>query len=84
MFSSVILSGIIALAAPKAELPQVWEKINGQWSYVGKVQETNQILFWIEKKPKTTNKNLLINEIKKMPFIIYMPKGEQPRPQPLQ
>lgn len=84
MFSNIILAGIVALGSPTADVPKVWEKIDGQWSYVGKVQEKKQILFWIEKSPKTTKQNLLINEIKKMPFIIYIPEGEQIRPVPLQ
>tara|TARA_R110000796_G_scaffold86654_5_gene187396 strand:+ start:1166 stop:1420 length:255 start_codon:yes stop_codon:yes gene_type:complete len=84
MFSSIILSGIVALSAPTVQLPTVWEKIDGRWAYVGKVQETKQILSWIEKNPKTPTKNLLINEIKKMPFIIFIPEGEKPKMVPLQ
>ena len=76
MVSSVILAGVIALSSPNMDFPKVWEKIDGQWSYVGKVKEKPQVLFWLEKKTKTQSKNLLINEIKKMPFIIYRPKGE--------
>ena len=76
MVSSVILAGVIALSSPNMDFPKVWEKIDGQWSYVGKVKEKPQVLFWLEKKTKTQSKNLLINEIRKMPFIIYRPKGE--------
>ena len=76
MVSSVILAGVIALSSPNMDFPKVWEKIDGQWSYVGKVKEKPQVLFWLEKKTKTQSKNLLINEIKKMPFIIYRTKGE--------
>ena len=76
MVSSVILAGVMALSSPNMDFPKVWEKIDGQWSYVGKVKEKPQVLFWLEKKTKTQSKNLLINEIKKMPFIIYQPKGE--------
>jgi hypothetical protein len=76
MVSSVILAGVMALSSPKMDFPKVWEKIDGQWSYVGKVKEKPQVLFWLEKKTKTQSKNLLINEIRKMPFIIYRPKGE--------
>ena len=76
MVSSVILAGVIALSSPNMDFPKVWEKIDGQWSYIGKVKEKPQVLFWLEKKTKTQSKNLLINEIKKMPFIIYRPKGE--------
>ena len=83
MVSSVILAGVMALSSPKMDFPKVWEKIDGQWSYVGKVKEKPQVLFWLEKKTKTQSKNLLINEIKKMPFIIYRPKGELVKLDPL-
>ena len=83
MVSSVILAGVIALSGPNMDFPKVWEKIDGQWSYVGKVKEKPQVLFWLEKKTKTQSKNLLINEIRKMPFIIYRPKGEIVKLDPL-
>ena len=83
MVSSVILAGLIALSSPNMDFPKVWEKIDGQWSYVGKVKEKPQVLFWLEKKTKTQSKNLLINEIRKMPFIIYRPKGEIVKLDPL-
>ena len=76
MFSNLIMAGIIVLSTPSMDFPKVWDKIDGQWSYVGKVKEKPQVLFWLEKKTKTQSKNLLINEIRKMPFIIYRPKGE--------
>ena len=76
MFSNLIMAGVIAISSPNMDFPKVWEKIDGQWSYVGKVKEKPQVLFWLEKKTKTQSKNLLINEIRKMPFIIYRPKGE--------
>jgi len=83
MVSSVILAGVIALSSPNMDFPKVWEKIDGQWSYIGKVKEKPQVLFWLEKKTKTQSKNLLINEIRKMPFIIYRPKGEIVKLDPL-
>ena len=83
MVSSVILAGVMALSSPNMDFPKVWEKIDGQWSYVGKVKEKPQVLFWLEKKTKTQSKNLLINEIRKMPFIIYRPKGELVKLDPL-
>jgi hypothetical protein len=70
------MAGVITILSPNMDFPKVWEKIDGQWSYIGKVKEKPQVLFWLEKKTKTQSKNLLINEIKKMPFIIYRPKGE--------
>ena len=83
MFSNLIMAGVIALSSPNMDFPKVWEKIDGQWSYVGKVKEKPQVLFWLEKKTKTQSKNLLINEIRKMPFIIYRPKGELVKLDPL-
>ena len=76
MFSNLIMAGVIAISSPNMDFPKVWDKIDGQWSYVGKVKEKPQVLFWLEKKTKTQSKNLLINEIRKMPFIVYRPKGE--------
>ena len=76
MFSSLIMAGVIAISSPNMDFPKVWEKIDGQWSYIGKVKEKPQVLFWLEKKTKTQSKNLLTNEIRKMPFIIFRPKGE--------
>ena len=83
MFSSLIMAGVIAISSPNMDFPKVWEKIDGQWSYVGKVKEKTQVLFWLEKKTNTQNKNLLTNEIRKMPFIIYRPKGELVKLDPL-
>ena len=83
MFSNLIMAGVIAISSPNMDFPKVWEKIDGQWSYVGKVKEKPQVLFWLEKKTKTQSKNLLINEIRKMPFIIYRPKGELVKLDPL-
>ena len=76
MFSNLIMAGVIAISTPNMDFPKVWDKIDGQWSYVGKVKEKPQVLFWLEKKTKTQSKNLLTNEIRKMPFIIYRTKGE--------
>ena len=65
MFSNLIMAGVIAISSPNMDFPKVWEKIDGQWSYVGKVKEKPQVLFWLEKKTKTQSKNLLTNEIRK-------------------
>ena len=83
MVSSIILAGVIALSSPNMDFPKVWEKVDGQWSYIGKVKEKPQILFWLEKKTKTQSKNLLTNEIRKMPFIVYRLKGELVKLDPL-
>ena len=76
MFSSVILSSIILMSSQGLDFPDVWKKIEGKWSYVGKVKEKPQVLFWIEKKKKTDSKNIITKDIKKMPFIVLNPKGE--------
>ena len=83
MFSNLIMAGVIAISSPNMDFPKVWEKIDGQWSYIGKIKEKPQVLFWLEKKTKTQSKNLLTNEIRKMPFIIYRPKGEIVKLDPL-
>ena len=84
MFSDIILSGILMFSGQNVDFPEVWKKIEGKWSYVGKVKEKPQILFWIEKKTKTNSKNIVTKEIKKMPFIILTPKGEVLDLEPLQ
>ena len=72
-FSDIILSGILMFSGQNVDFPEVWKKIEGKWSYVGKVKEKPQILFWIEKKTKTKSKNIVTKEIKKMPFIAIRP-----------
>jgi hypothetical protein len=76
MTSSIILSGLLMFSGQNIDFPEIWKKIEGKWSYVGEVKEKSQILFWIEKKTKTNSKNIVIKEIKKMPFIVLTPKGE--------
>ena len=76
MMSSVMLSGLLLFSGQTIDFPEVWQKIEGKWSYVGQVKEKNQILVWIEKKTKTPNTKILNKEIKKMPFITLSPKGE--------
>jgi len=76
MTSSIILSGLLMFSGQNIDFPEIWKKIEGKWSYVGEVKEKPQILFWIEKKTKTNSKNIVIKEIKKMPFIVLTPKGE--------
>ena len=84
MISSIMLSGILLLSGQSIDFPQVWQKIEGKWSYVGQVKEKNQILVWIEKKTKSPNTQILNKEIKKMPFITLSPSGEVLDLQPLQ
>ena len=76
MINSIMLSGLLLFSGQPIDFPQVWQKIEGKWSYVGQVKEKNQILVWIEKKTKTPNTKILNKEIKKMPFITLSPTGE--------
>ena len=52
MLSSVLLSGLLMISGQNIDFPQIWKKIEGDWSYVGSVKEKSQILMWIEKKTK--------------------------------
>ena len=83
MISSVMLSGLLLFSGQPIDFPQIWQKIEGKWSYVGQVKEKNQILVWIEKKTKTPNTKILNKEIKKMPFITLSPTGEVLNLEPL-
>ncbi len=83
MISSVMLSGLLLFSGQTIDFPQIWQKIEGKWSYVGQVKEKNQILVWIEKKTKTPNTKILNKEIKKMPFITLSPTGEVLNLEPL-
>ena len=83
MINSVMLSGLLLFSGQTTDFTQVWQKIEGKWSYVGQVKEKNQILVWIEKKTKTPNTKILNKEIKKMPFITLSPTGEVLNLEPL-
>jgi len=84
MVNSIVLSGLLMFGGPVVELPNIWKKIEGKWSYVGEVKEKTQILVWIEKTTKTQNNKIFNKEIKKMPFITLSPSGEVLNLQPLQ
>jgi hypothetical protein len=79
-----MLSGLLLFSGQTIDFPQIWQKIEGKWSYIGEVKEKNQILVWIEKKTKTPNTKILNKEIKKMPFITLSPQGEVLNLKPLQ
>ena len=79
-----MLSGLLLFSGQTIDFPQIWQKIEGKWSYVGQIKEKNQILIWIEKKTKTPNTKILNKEIKKMPFITLSPIGEVLNLKPLQ
>tara|TARA_R100001082_G_C4274734_1_gene121302 strand:- start:66 stop:305 length:240 start_codon:yes stop_codon:yes gene_type:complete len=78
-----MLSGMLLFSGQPIDFPQVWQKIEGKWSYVGQVKEKNQILVWIENKTKTPNTKIINKEIKKMPFITLSPTGEVLNLEPL-
>ena len=84
MLNSILLSGLLTILGQVVDFPDIWKKIEGKWSYVGEVKEKPQVLFWIEKKTKTNSKNIVIKEIKRMPFIVLNPKGEVLDLEPLQ
>ena len=83
MINSIMLSGLLLVGGQTIDFPQIWQKIEGKWSYVGQVKEKTQILVWIEKQTKTPNTKILNKEIKKMPFITLSPKGEVLNLEPL-
>jgi len=76
MISSIMLSGLLMILGQGTDFSNIWKKIEGKWSYVGQVKEKTQILFWIEKNSKSHENEILIKEIKKMPFITLSPQGE--------
>jgi hypothetical protein len=78
-----MLSGLLLVGGQTIDFPQIWQKIEGKWSYVGQVKEKTQILVWIEKQTKTPNTKILNKEIKKMPFITLSPNGEVLNLEPL-
>ena len=71
-----------AQESPSIPAMPVWEKINGQWSFNKNNKSSHQILLHITTtKYDNKNKNLLIKELVKLPFIIYSPeiqKGTTP------
>jgi len=84
MISNIILSGLLLFSGQNLDFPQIWQKIKGEWSYVGQVKEKKQILGWIEKIPKTQGSEILNIEIRKMPFVTLLPTGEVINLEPLQ
>jgi|TARA_R110000765_G_scaffold360118_1_gene450410 hypothetical protein len=83
MVNTILLSGLLLFSGQTIDFPQIWQKVGGEWSYVGQIKEKTQILIWIENKTKTTNNQILNKEIKKMPFITLSPAGEVLNLQPL-
>ena len=71
-----MLFGLLIFGSQSIDFPQIWQKVEGEWSYIGQIKEKTQILVWIEKTPKTQGSEILNREIKKMPFITLSPTGE--------
>lgn len=84
MLNNVMLSGLLMISGQSIDFPEVWKRIEGQWSYVGAIKEKPQVLVWIEKKTKSNSKSIINKEIKRMPFIVLTPKGEVLDLKPLQ
>lgn len=76
MINNIMLFGLLIFGSQSIDFPQIWQKVEGEWSYIGQIKEKTQILVWIEKKTKSSNNEILIKEIKKMPFITLSPKGK--------
>ena len=81
LFSTLILSvvsfGSIASASPDAgvliPLEPAWEKIDGQWNFKNSSKSERQILVHItSSRINTQNKNLLIKDLVKLPFVMII------------
>jgi hypothetical protein len=90
LFSTIIISilflGSSALATPDAgvllPLEPAWEKAGGQWKFNQSSITDRQILIHItSSKLNTTNKKLLIKDLVKLPFVVFVGKdGTETRP----
>jgi len=64
--------------SPSFEIGPVWKKINGEWNYDKDDKTSHQILLHITTtKHKKQSKDLLIKELVKLPFVIYLPQGHK-------
>ena len=81
LFSALILSvisfGRVASASPDAgvlvPLEPAWEKIDGQWNFKNSSKSERQILVHItSSRINTQNKNLLIKDLVKLPFVMIL------------
>ena len=75
MISNILMAGILIFSGQELTKSSIWQKIEGTWSYIGKVQEKPQVLVWLEKNIKSKNQEIFTKEIKKMPFLTLSPKG---------
>ena len=84
IFSFVIISALffsssVIASAPKGKilpLEPVWEKIDGQWKFNQSNITDRQILIHItSSNTNTGNKKLLIKELVKLPFVVFVEQG---------
>ena len=90
LFSTIIISilflGSSASATPDAgillPLEPAWEKADGQWKFNQSNITDRQILIHItSSKINTSNKKLLIKDLVKLPFVVFVGKNNmEPRP----
>jgi hypothetical protein len=85
LFSTIILSivfyGGAATASPDAgvllPLEPSWEKIDGEWNFNHSSKSERQILVHItSSRINTQNKNLLIKDLVKLPFVMIINNKE--------
>ncbi len=74
---AVILGGTaFAQENPGFHIEPVWEKIDGEWNFNKNKKVSHQILLHVTTvKHDKLNKNLLIKELVKLPFVIYLPEN---------
>jgi len=59
-------------------LEPVWEKIDGEWNFNKIDKSTRHVLIHITTtKQNKQNKNLLIKELVKLPFVVFIPQQKR-------
>ena len=76
---AVFLGGsAFAQEKPGFHIEPVWEKIDGEWNFSKDKKVSHQILLHVTTtKHDKLNKNLLIKELVKLPFVIYLPQNQK-------
>ena len=83
LFSTIIISILFLGSSTSATPPKgkllplepVWEKVDGQWKFNYSNTADRQILIHItSSKANTANKKLLIKDLVKLPFIVFIEK----------
>ena len=79
IISTLFFSNLVDASPPKGRmlpLEPVWEKIDGQWKFNQSNTKDRQILIHItSSKPNKENKKLLIKELVKLPFVVFINQG---------